>query len=257
MPLFSGIFFGVPMLRGKRVIPVLLGGNRKLVKGEKFSQWQYVGDPLNIARIFSHKEVDELVYIDIVAAQNQVNPDYVMLRKISEQCFMPLTYGGGIRSLEDAKKAFDEGIEKILVQGALRKNPSLVTQIAERFGSSSVAVGLDFYPDPVTGFPHFPTVAPYWNKTKGTEQLFADVVSLGAGEIFLTDMTREGTRSGPSKVMDGLPHRFQIPFVYSGGVRDRADAENVLDQGFDAVGVGASFVFFGPQRGVITSYFTG
>lgn len=126
-----------------RVIPVLLLQNRGLVKTIKFKDPTYLGDPINIVRIFNDKEVDELVFLDITATAENRSPSFVLLNNITSECFMPLGYGGGIRSMDDVRRLMGIGIEKVILNAAAVENPTLVRSAADYVGSSSVVVSMD------------------------------------------------------------------------------------------------------------------
>lgn len=130
------------MLR-PRIIPSLLIHENGLVKTVNFKDPKYVGDPINAVKIFNEKQVDELVFFDIDATVLNREPDYSLIEKLANQSRMPLCYGGGVKTVEQAQKIFSLGIEKIALSSAVIQNPSLVTQIAQRVGSQSVIVVLD------------------------------------------------------------------------------------------------------------------
>src|SRR5512143_681298 len=126
-----------------RVIPCLLLKNGGLVKTVKFKDPKYLGDPINIVRIFNDKEVDELTFLDITATPDNHPPAFELLSKITSECFMPLGYGGGIRSLEDVKRLLGIGIEKIVLNTAAVENPALVRAVADYAGSQAVVISMD------------------------------------------------------------------------------------------------------------------
>ena len=126
-----------------RVIPVLLIKDGGLYKGEKFKNHRYVGDPINTVKIFNDKQVDELVLLDIGASLNGTAIDYKLIEKIAGEAFMPLAYGGGVFSLEQAKKIISLGIEKIIINTAAIENPILINKLVEVLGSQSVVFSLD------------------------------------------------------------------------------------------------------------------
>lgn len=130
------------MLR-PRVIPLLLIKNKGLVKSVKFSDYKYVGDPINAVRIFNEKKVDELMMIDIDATSNSKPPDFEMIKLWATECRMPLCYGGGIKNLDDAQRIFSLGVEKVALSSAAISNPTLIKQISDNVGSQSVVVVLD------------------------------------------------------------------------------------------------------------------
>ena len=126
----------------KRIIPVLLLKNSGIIKTTKFSKETYLGDPLNAVKIFNEKEVDEISILDIYASREKREPNYNKINAIATECFMPMSYGGGISSLDHAKKVFDQGVEKIIINSNIYK-PKLISSIVKVYGSSSVVVSLD------------------------------------------------------------------------------------------------------------------
>lgn len=126
-----------------RIIPCLLVKDKGLVKTVKFKEPKYVGDPINAVRIFNEKESDELMVIDIDASVQNREPDYQMIENIAAECRMPLCYGGGIKTIDQAQRIFNLGVEKIAISSAVITNINLVTEIAEQVGNQSVVVVLD------------------------------------------------------------------------------------------------------------------
>ena len=126
-----------------RIIPCLLLKNSGLVKTVNFKNPSYVGDPLNTVRIFNEKEVDELIFLDIEASPKNTEPNYKLLAEIANECFMPLAYGGGIKTFEQAQKIFNIGIEKVAINTASHSNLNLITQIATVYGTQAVIGVID------------------------------------------------------------------------------------------------------------------
>ena len=126
-----------------RVIPCLLLHKGGLVKTVKFANPKYVGDPLNAIRIFNEKEVDELMVLDISATREGRGPNYELIERFAGECFMPVCYGGGIRTVEHARQLFALGVEKICIQSAALDDISLLSRISDRFGTQSTLVSAD------------------------------------------------------------------------------------------------------------------
>ena len=126
-----------------RVIPTLLLKDGGLVKTRKFENPQYVGDPVNAIRIFNEKEVDELTLLDIGASKQGREPDYDLIEEVAGECFMPLTYGGGIKTIDQAVRIFRSGVEKICLQSLCFENLSTVRDMVDSFGSQSIVVSVD------------------------------------------------------------------------------------------------------------------
>lgn len=241
------------MLRN-RVIPVLLVKDHGLVKTTKFTDPKYVGDPINAIRIFNEKEVDELALLDISATPCDRGPNFDLVGDVASECFMPLAYGGGIRGLDDAKRLFALGIEKVVLRSAAMSNVRTVTQIADYAGSSSVTVSIDV------------------KKSRfGRRQLFAPgtpldgdsdwagflqrAIDAGAGEIILNSVDRDGTMSGMDAELIAAAARVTtVPLVAVGGVGSLHDISTGVRSGADAVGAGAFFVYHGPRRAVLITY---
>ena len=181
------------MLR-TRVIPALLLEAESLVKTVRFAKAQYVGDPANTVRIFNELEVDELLFLDITASSEKRAPNIQVLKEIADECFMPLGYGGGIGSLEDAKAVFDIGFEKIVINTQAAKRPGLITEIATVYGSQAVIVSID-----VKRTLGRQTVRVLAGKKRARRDPVAwalEAEQAGAIEILLTSIDREGTWEG-------------------------------------------------------------
>ena len=127
----------------QRVIPALLLKGQGLVKTVKFKDPKYLGDPINIVRIFNDKEVDELIFLDITATNEKRRPSFEMLGKITSECFMPLGYGGGIREMDDVKTLLSLGVEKVILNTVAVENPAFVTEVANYAGSQAVVASMD------------------------------------------------------------------------------------------------------------------
>ncbi len=236
-----------------RVIPSLLLREGGLVKTTRFGAAQYIGDPVNAVRIFNEKEVDELVLLDIDASRTGRSPDVSLVRDVAGECFMPLCYGGGIRSLEDAAKLFDSGVEKICLQTGALRDMSLISRIADRYGSQSVLFSVDLRRsagrvtlyEPATGRGgHRP-----W------EEVVASAEAAGAGEILVTAVDRDGTLGGPDvEMVRDAASLVGVPVVSAGGIASLEDIRAAVLAGASAVAVGAWFVLYGPHRAVLITY---
>lgn len=131
------------MIEIPRIIPVLLLQNSELVKTVQFKNPKYVGDPLNAVKIFNEKEVDELIFLDIAASNEKKNPPLSLLADIASECFIPLCYGGGVRSIQMIKEILKVGIEKVSVNTFATENPNFIRKAADNFGSSTIVVSID------------------------------------------------------------------------------------------------------------------
>jgi cyclase len=238
-----------------RVIPCLLLRNLGLVKTIKFKNPTYLGDPINIVKIFNDKEVDELVFLDITATVESKRPPFGLLEKITSEAFMPLGYGGGIRSLEDVKTILGLGIEKIVINSYAVENPEFIRQAADFAGSSSVVVSMDVKKSLWGKYELFTHSG---KKNTGLDPIkFAvEVAKLGAGELFLNSIDRDGTMQGYDlDLIVRVTSVVNIPVIACGGANSVQDLAAAVKQGgASAAGAGSMFVFQGPHRAVLISY---
>jgi cyclase len=237
-----------------RVIPTLLVSRGGLVKTERFGRPKYVGDPINAVKIFNDKEVDELIVLDIDASKEKRGPDFAMIEELAEQCFMPLCYGGGIRSAEDARTLFALGVEKVCVQSAFLEDPAMVRAIAERSGEQSIVVSIDVKRD-WRGRARAYSASGRRMPSRGWTELVRRAVVAGAGEIMLNAVDRDGTLSGMDLDLIAEGSRLvDVPVIAAGGASSLADFRAAVDAGASAVSAGAFFVFYGPLRAVLITY---
>jgi cyclase len=237
-----------------RVIPCLLLKNRGLVKTEKFANPRYVGDPINAIRIFNDKEVDELIVLDIEASRRNSEPDYELIEAFAGECFMPLCYGGGIRTVDQARRLFSLGVEKVSVQTGALADLKLVTDIAERFGNQSVVVSIDISKSLFGRYQLYSAAA---GKPEARDWIdFLEAAArAGAGEILLNAVDRDGTLKGVDRsLIAKASAACGIPLIASGGVGSLQDIKAAIDAGASAVAAGAFFVFHGPHRAVLITY---
>ncbi len=241
------------MLR-TRVIPTLLLKNGGLVKTRRFQNPVYIGDPINAVRVFNEKEVDELVCIDITATAESRTPDYALIAAIAGEAFMPIAYGGGICNKEDAKRIFGLGIEKVIVNHLLQSDPRAVEEIAINAGSSSLIASIDVRR---TMFGRYQAVGDRgtrpWKESPIEVAQFA--VSLGAGEVLLGAIDRDGMMSGYDlELIAGVSSAVSVPIIALGGARNIQDLRKAADQGAAGVAAGSMFVFHGKHRAVLLNY---
>lgn len=237
-----------------RVIPALLLLNNGLVKTTRFKDPKYVGDPINAIRIFNEKEVDELMLLDITASKENREPNFEMIEQIAGECFMPLAYGGGVRSVEHAKRIFALGVEKICIQSAALENPGLVSEMAKRFGSQSLMVSVDVKRNWL-GKPKLYNSANASSIGADWLECTKQLVDAGAGEVLLNAVDRDGTLQGPDlALIEQLSAVIDVPLIAVGGVGSLADIKAAVNAGASAVAAGAFFVYHGPHRAVLINY---
>lgn len=238
----------------KRVIPCLLLRNGGLVKTRKFADPKYVGDPVNAIRIFNDKEVDELMLLDITASRERREPDYGLIERIAGECFMPLCYGGGVRTAEQAGRLFSLGVEKVSLHASALEDLSLVTELAGRFGSQSVAVCADVARNWL-GKPRLRHSTSGKNLDTPWLEFLRKAVEAGAGEAILQAVDRDGTMEGMDvELIAQAAASLPVPLIAAGGAGSLADIKAAVDAGASAVAAGAFFVFHGPHRAVLITY---
>jgi cyclase len=238
-----------------RVIPCLLLQYKGLVKTVKFKNPKYLGDPINIVRIFNDKEVDELVFLDITATVENRPPSFDLLRNISSECFMPLGYGGGIRNMQDVKQLLSSGIEKVILNTSAVGNPSLIREAADHAGSSSVVISIDVKKN-LLG--RYEVHTRSGKKKTGLDPVrhALEMEKLGAGEILVNSIDRDGTMQGYDlDLIRMIADSVNIPVVACGGAGNLNHLKEAIKQGHaSAAAAGSLFVFQGPLRAVLISY---
>jgi len=238
-----------------RVIPTLLLRGAGLVKTIRFRDPVYVGDPINAIRIFNDKEVDELVLLDITASRGNKGPAFSTIEKIANECFMPVAYGGGISSMDEIRKVLSAGIEKVVINTAALMNPKFVRDAVKEFGSQAIVVSVDVKR---TWRGRYEVYGDGGVRPTGHEPvLFArQMQDLGAGEILLTAIDRDGTMKGYDiELIARVTSTLSIPVIACGGAGAIADFGQAAEQGgAAAVAAGAMFVFHGRHRAVLITY---
>ncbi len=238
-----------------RIIPIVLLKDESLVKTFKFRSFTYVGDPANTLQIFNDLLVDELVILDISAVRFNREPNFKLLKEIAEECFMPLTYGGGISNLEHAKKIFDLGFEKISINTNALTNPNLIKDLSSYFGNQSIIGSIDvknnlFSKQKVVS--HGATKFTNWNPLEWAIEL----EKLGVGEILLTSVDREGTWSGMDiGLIRQISDNISIPLIAHGGAGNFSHIQDAFKIGHtSAVGLGSMVTFQKKGRGVLVHF---
>jgi imidazole glycerol-phosphate synthase subunit HisF len=242
------------MTHHKRIIPCLLIKNSGLVKTQKFRKPKYVGDPINAIRIFNEKEVDELIVLDIEASTKNKKPNFALIEELASECFMPLCYGGGVKTFQDAQTLFNLGIEKVAIQSAVSTDPGLITKIAENYGEQAVVASVDIKKNWLSmnklhSYAGKKFVSDTW------QQHVQELVRLGAGEILFNSVDNDGVREGMNlALIDEASKLVGVPLTAIGGVGSLDDIKDAIDAGASAVAVGSFFVFQGPHRAVLITY---
>jgi cyclase len=238
-----------------RVIPALLLKGQGLVKTVKFKEPKYLGDPINIVRIFNDKEVDELVLLDITATPEKRGPQFDLLKNIASEAFIPLAYGGGIRSMDDVRKLLSLGIEKLIMNTSAVETPSLVREVADHAGSQAAVVSMDVKKG-LLG--KYEVLAHCGQKKTGLDPVkhAVEMERMGVGEILINSIDRDGTMQGYDlELVRKVADAVRVPVVACGGAGNLTHVSEVIKQGHaSAAAAGSIFVFQGPLRGVLISY---
>lgn len=238
-----------------RVIPVLLLRGTGLVKTAKFKDPKYIGDPINAIRIFNEKEVDELVFIDITASPEGRPPQFDLLKDIAGEAFMPMAYGGGVSSLDQIKKIFGLGFEKIIINTAAYRRLELISEAAAIFGSQSIVGAIDVKSG-LWGRYELRSQGGRKKEPVGLAEHLAALERAGVGEVLVNSVDRDGTMSGYDlKLLKQVRACVKVPVVACGGAAGVNDFVAAVETGqADAVAAGSMFVFVGPHRAVLINY---
>ena len=237
-----------------RVIPLLMIDNGRAVITRGFRNQIYVGDPINAIRIFNDKEVDELIILDISKKPKFNGPDFELISKMASESFMPLAYGGHLRTAKDAERIITSGIEKVSFNTALFSNPEMVGELANRYGKQSIIASIDYRKN---------WLGRYQVRTNNNtrtvrqklEHILKHVLSLGVGEILLNAIDKDGTRTSYDLPMvEFVSRRVDVPVVACGGAASVKDFQKAIAHGASAAAAGAMFYFKGSFDAVLINY---
>ena len=238
-----------------RIIPCLLLKNESLVKTVKFKKYGYIGDPVNTVRIFNEFEVDELMFLDILASKEDRNINLKILKDISNECFMPLSYGGNIKSLDDAKKIFEIGFEKVVINSNSFNNLKLIENISKYFGAQSVVGSID------VGYNLFGKQIIYSHHGKKKQKF--DVVewakkleNSGVGELLITSIEREGSWNGYDvELIKSVTKNVQVPVIAHGGCGSIDHIGKIVKSAnASACAIGSMVVYQKKDMGVLVNF---
>ncbi len=239
-----------------RIIPCLLVHNKGLVKTVKFAKPKYVGDPINAVRIFNEKEVDELIVVDIDASVKNLEPDYKMISNLAVECRMPLCYGGGIKTVEQASRIVSLGVEKVAISSAAMETESLVSDMAEQVGNQSVVVVLDVKKRLLGGRYDIWTHNAKRNTKRCPIEVAQQMEQLGAGEIVVNSIDNDGKMKGYDlELAQEIRDTVSVPLTVLGGAGSFEDIRELVNAlGVVGACAGSLFVFKGVYRAVLISY---
>ncbi len=239
------------MFTRPRIIPTLLIDDRDLIKTIQFRERTYLGDPVNAVKIFNRKGIDELSVLDIGATRNNREPDYELLKDIASEAFMPLSYGGGIKTIDQIHELLAIGYEKIVLNTALVRTPELITSAAEQYGSQSIVASIDAKKSN-GGYKCFiadGTEEIRWNPV----ELAKEAETLGAGEIVINAIDNDGMMKGYDiSLVKQISDSVNIPVIAIGGAGGIKDLKAVLRDGHAHAAAGGSmFVYYGRLKAVL------
>lgn len=243
------------MLR-PRIIPFLLVHEGGLVKTIGFKDPKYVGDPINAVKIFNEKEADELCVVDMDASVNGVEPDYKAIEHMALECRMPLCYGGGVRTAEQAKRIIGLGVEKVSLSAAVVERPDVVAEIAEEVGRQSVVVVIDAKRKMLGRGWDVVTHNARRSAKLDALDFAARIAELGAGEIVMNSVDLDGKMSGYDlELARRLRERVKIPMTMLGGAGKLEHLSDLFAVcGVVGAAAGSLFVFKGQYRAVLINY---
>jgi cyclase len=237
-----------------RIIPVLLLNKGGLYKTINFKNAKYVGDPINSVKIFNEKEADELLLLDYTASVEKRGPDFVKIAEIAGEAFMPMAYGGGIRNFDDAKKVFDSGFEKIVLNSILFEDLSLIEKIGSIYGAQAVVGCMDVKKNMFGAYKVYA-----YSGTKKTGYAPVDwakkLEQSGVGEIIVNSIEKDGTWDGYAlDVISEISRNVSVPLIACGGAGTIDDFKKAVSAGASAVAAGSMFVFQKKGMGVLISF---
>jgi len=236
----------------KRVVPILLIKNRELVKSVRFNNHNYIGDVINAVKIYNELEVDELLIFDITAFKSKKELDYDFLQNLTSECFVPLTYGGNVDSIEKIENLLKIGLEKVCIN-TKSQNLNFITEAVDKFGTSTICICVDYkYID------NKPIVF-YENGSKSSKRDAIDTIlelsQRKVGEIILQNIDKDGTYDGYDlNLLEKLRPLIKNPIVMAGGCCNKEDIKAALNAGADACAAGSLFVYYTNRRGILINY---
>jgi len=236
-------------------MPCLLLQDGALVKTVKFKNPDYIGDPINVARIYNEFEVDELIFLDISASKERRHPPFDVISQISSECFMPVTYGGGITTLEDIGKIFSIGVEKVAINTSAIENPGIIEEASFQFGCQSIVVSIDIKKN-LWG--EYKVYGGRRSESTGLDpvQWAVQMEQRGAGELLVTSIDRDGTWGGYDiHLIRGIADAVRIPVIACGGAGSLEDLTAVIHSGgASAAAVGSMAVYQKKDFGVLINF---
>jgi cyclase len=227
-----------------------------LVKTIGFNDPRYIGEPINAVKIFNEKEADEILIFDIDASSRKIEPDYQLIANIAAECRMPLCYGGGIKTVEQAKKIINLGVEKVAISSAAVLNPALIAQISNEIGSQSTAVVLDVKKRKFTYGYDVLICNGLKNTGRDVLELAIETERLGAGELIINSIDKDGDMSGYDiDLAQRVRSAINIPISFLGGAGNLGHIEELISAcGVIGASAGSLFLYKGAYKAVLINY---
>ena len=226
-----------------RIIPTLLYKDVGLVKGIRFDSWRRVGGAMQAIKVYNMREVDELVFLDIAATQEGRHPDFELVDELADECFMPMTVGGGVRTIDDVRRLLRVGADKVAINTSAVENNELVRQVAERFGSQCAVVSIDARSTDDGNYEAY-TYSGTHPTGINPSTLAQKVEEMGAGEILLTSIDRDGMMNGYDiELIRSVSNSVSIPVIASGGAGNYEHMFQALTQQGKASAIAAASIF--------------
>jgi cyclase len=225
-----------------------------LVKTVRFSKPRYIGDPINAVKLFNDLEVDELMLLDIGATQAGREPNYQKVKEIVSEAFMPVAYGGGVKTLRHVELLLKAGVEKVVITTAATSRIEILSEVANAIGSQSVVAGMDIRR---SWLGSSTVTAERARRSLATPPvaLAAAYVQAGAGELLINSVDRDGCMRGYDlAILRQITAAVSVPVVACGGAGSLEDVSKAIDAGASAAAAGSLFVYKGPHRGVLINY---
>ena len=226
-----------------RIIPTLLLSDDMFVKTTKFRKPVYIGDPVNTINLFNKFEVDEIVVLDISCSRKRKKPNFDLIVELASECWVPLSYGGGIRSVDDARRILNSGVEKVIFESLFHLNANELRKCVNQFGSSSVVVCLDVKKT-FFGKYSLRTLSNRKNSGFSLDEALEMIVDIGIGEVIVNNISRDGTLLGyDCELLRYVSKHINCPVIALGGASCLKDFKEAIDNGASAAAAGSFFVF--------------
>lgn len=229
----------------KRIIPVQLLINNRLVKTIQFNNYRDVGNPVTSSKIYTDSDADELIFLNINRDSRSIESLLNLIEKVSEVCFMPLSLGGGIKTSDDAELLIKNGADKIVINSACYRDKPIISKIAEKFGTQAVVVSIDVKLDESNGNYQLYSDCGKQQETISLEQHIREVIEYGAGEIFINSIDRDGTMTGYDIILGKMVVEYSsVPVILCGGAGNFEHMKEAFcETGVSALACGSLFNF--------------